>query len=34
MTSSLKDRIELLKKFYNSFNKEEILKKTGSKYTH
>ena len=27
MTSSLKDRIELLKKFYNSFNKEEILKK-------
>ena len=34
MTSSLKDRIELLKKFYNSFNKEEILKKTGSKYTY
>jgi len=24
MTSSLKDRIELLKKFYNSYNKEEI----------
>jgi len=30
MTSSLKDRIELLKKFYNSYNREEILKKTGS----